>query len=577
MSQPIGIDFGTTNSVVASYGGGAVDVLPIDTPAPAWAGLGFEKVFPSVIGVSDGRTATFGWQAKQQPGDKLEAVKRLFATEESVRIGGIEMSVELAAAALFGRLRAGAEAGGAMVSRAVVTIPANSRGLARYRTKVCAGLAGIEVAALINEPTAAAMAHSISAVDDQTILVFDWGGGTLDVTVLETIAGVFMERASKGIQRSGGIDLDDLFAGHLLGRVQGQEDWSAGDRGAFRLEVERAKVLLSSQDETNIELPRGGLLNVSRAELEGVIRPKIEETGGPITQCLRDLKMDASAIDQVVLVGGSSKIPALRQFVAETLGKEPAAGADPMTAVAEGAAIAAAILADQLDSDFFVGTEHALGTIAGNEHGVQSFSVLIPRNHSLPAKATGSYTPVNDHQEVVRVQVVEGDPDVALDHPDNVVLKDWEVPIDSSRVIQEAGFEIEYEYDVDGILHVTVTDHKTGDEMLREDVSFGATGDRAGLVKTAKELREILETGLLSGADAPAPAHSGYSPTPTVDATSAALIDRVRSKIVPFVDDEEARRLEVLCGALEGAGPDSVDTHREAVELASRQYAYLYL
>ena len=173
----IGIDFGTTNSVVAVHSPEGGDVLPIDSPPQEWAGLGFDKVLPSVIGVGSDQQATFGWQAKRQATHKLEAVKRLFATEDSVRIGGADYPVEMAAALLFARLKQGAEEAGSPLTRSVVTIPANSKGLARFRTKLCAGLAGIEVSALINEPTAAAMAHSISAGDDQTILVFDWGGG----------------------------------------------------------------------------------------------------------------------------------------------------------------------------------------------------------------------------------------------------------------------------------------------------------------------------------------------------------------------------------------------------------------
>jgi molecular chaperone DnaK (HSP70) len=578
VTTPIGIDFGTTNSVVAAYSEGGVDVLPIDNPPPKWADLGFAKVFPSVLGVRDGSTATFGWAAKEQDGDKLEAVKRLFATEESVTVGGVEMSVELAAAALFGRLKAGAESSGAIVSRAVVTIPANSRGVARSRTKVCAGLAGIEVAALLNEPTAAAMAHSISAADDQTILVFDWGGGTLDVTVLETVAGVFMERASKGIQRSGGIDLDDLFLGALVPRATGHDRWSRSERTLFRNRVELAKVLLSSQADTNIELPGGGYLNATRQHLEQAIRPRIVETRGPIEQCLRDLRIDSSAIDHVVLVGGSSKIPAVRAFVSEVLGKEPAGGVDPMTAVAEGAAIAAAIMADQLDSDFFVGTEHALGTVVLNDQQDDlEFSTIIPRNHSLPAKATNSYKPVSDHQESVKIRVVEGDPEVAIDHADNVILKEWTVPIDRSRAVSEAGFDIVFEYDVDGILHVRVVDQKTGDEMLRDDVSFGVTGDKAGLVRTARELQDILRTGRLGGATADAATTTVTAPTAyPLDPISAASIDRARTKVIPFVDDAEAKRLEALCRDVEGSSAGDIAIGREALDAACRQYAYLY-
>lgn len=578
MSLPTGIDFGTTNSVVATHSGEGTAVVPIDTPPLDWKEHGFDKVLPSVLGVANGNVATFGWGAKQQGGNALHAVKRLFATEDTVTIGGIEVSVELAAAALFGRLRAGAaKEGGATLDKAVVTIPANSRGLARTRTKLCAGLAGIEVTMLLNEPTAAAMAHSLSVTNDERILVFDWGGGTLDVTVLDTIAGVFMERASKGIQKSGGIDLDKLLTRAMLPEIPGHESWSPTDWAVFALDVELAKVRLSTLEETSFQAPNGRQVTVTRSTLERAIAPKIEETRGPIEQCLRDLRIDAGAIDRVVLVGGSSKIPAVRRFVSELLRQDPTDGVDPMTAVAEGAAIAAAILADRLETDFMVTTEHALGTIALNDTRDLAFSVLIPRNHHLPAVAEGSYSPVRDNQEAVNIEVIEGDPEMPLDHPDNVVLKEWSVPIDGTRTRTEASFDIRYDYDAEGILHVTVTDHLTGTQLLNDDVSFGAQGDKAELVRIAKELRELLTTGRMPGVARPIAAAGTASLRggEAVDPASVALVARVRGKIVPFVDDKDARRLEALCTELEGASADRPERH-EALEAEARQFAYLY-
>lgn len=571
---PIGIDFGTTNSVVAAHGAESVDVLPIDHPLGSWANLGFERVLPSVIGIGTTQEATFGWAAKQQAANKLEAVKRLFATEDSVSIGGAEYSVEMAAALLFARLKQGAEAAGATADRAVVTVPANSRGLARFRTKLCAGLAGIEVTALINEPTAAAMAHSISAADDQNILVFDWGGGTLDVTVLETVAGVFIERASKGIQRSGGLDLDNLFGSAVLQDVPGHHGWSEADHGRFRLEIERAKVLLSSQLSTSIELPTGGFMEVHRDTLERAIRAKVEETRGPIDQCLADLRITADGVDHVVLVGGSSKIPLVRQAVSEVLGKEPSVGADPMTAVAEGAAIAAAILAGELDANFFVATEHALGTISVDDRGVPLFSELIGRNHKLPAKAQGGYRPVHAGQKSVRVEVIEGDPTVPLDHPDNVILKEWEIDVEPERPHQESGFTITYEYDVDGILHVTVNDDITGEFMLRDDLSFGVSRDKGGLIDLARSVNETMAGAPLGdgpGSGGP----EGRSARPP-DPATAAVLERVRTKIIPFVDEAEVQRLESMCRDLEHATGMDVDTCRSALEGEARKYAYLF-
>jgi molecular chaperone DnaK len=570
----VGIDFGTTNSVVAVHSGGSVDVLPIDEPRGQWAGLGFERVLPSVLGIGERGEATFGWVAKAQALNKLEAVKRLFATEDSVTIGGNEYSVEMAAALLFARLKQGSESAGAPLDSAVVTIPANSRGLARFRTKLCAGLAGIDVRALINEPTAAAMAHSIETRDDCKVLVFDWGGGTLDVTVLETVAGVFMERASKGIQRSGGLDLDALFAAVILEDVPGSESWGEADRAVFRLEAERAKILLSTQTTATLQL-RDKVIETNRGQLERAIRVKIEETRRPIDQCLEDLRVTPEAIDHLVLVGGSSKIPALRQFVSEVLGKEPASGADPMTAIAEGAAIAGAILSGERDSDFFVATEHALGTISVDDRGKPEFSVLIGRNHQLPAKEISGYRPVHAGQKTVSVEVIEGDPDVPLDDPENVILKQWEVDIDPSRSHEESGFSMIYDYDIDGILHVKVVDDKTGTTLLQDDLSFGVSRDKAGLVTLAQSVSatmagEALATDMSGTAQAETPSHDHG------DQQAQELLDRVRTKIMPFVDDDETQRLEGICRDLENASGSDADMCRDALEAEARKYAYLF-
>lgn len=570
--NPYGIDFGTTNSVLAQWNGREVEVLSIDTPPSDWEQLEFDKVLPSVVGVSpDGHRTTFGWAAKRQQESKLETVKRLFATEEFVDLGGSRVSVEEAAALLFGHLRTASA--GIEVDRAVVTIPANSRGLARYRTKLCAGLAGIDVQALVNEPTAAAMAYAADTRRDQNILVFDWGGGTLDVTVLETIEGVFIERASKGIPRSGGIDLDAAFAKAIRDRLPHRPSWSPAQETQFRLAVERAKILLSSQESTNIALPDGQYIEVDRALFERSIKHLLEDARQPILQCLRDLEIGPEGIDQLVMVGGSSKIPAARRLVSETVGRAPATGCDPMTAVAQGAAIASAILLGQLDKDFFVATEHALGTIVHDDNQRPRFSVLIPRNRQLPAKESDSYIPAAQGQRAVRVRVIEGDPAKEVSDPDNVVLKEWSIDVDPELTQQENAFDISYEYNVDGILHITVTNTRTGRVMLRDDVSFGVTKDKTQLIDLANRVRATIGSGRApAGLTVSAPAISA----PALDSATVRLLERARNKVVPFVGEDEGRRLEELCVEVERAAGAASDECREALERKLRQYAYLF-
>ena len=466
-----GIDFGTTNCVVARYNAGTIDVLPLDQPPPAWASAGLDRLLPSVVAVGAGGDLRFGWEAKLGADPRAEAVKRLFAAGDLMQLGGRTFPVEEIGALLFGRLRQVVGAPGGDLTRAVVTVPANSRGLARYRTRLCARLAGVEAVVLVNEPAAAAMAFGLHTGGDQTVLVVDWGGGTLDVTVLELVDGVFLEHASKGVQRLGGLDFDSLVIEHLAGEVRGSYGWTEADRAALRLEVERAKIHLSRHDEVAVALPGGDTRLLTRAKFERWVAPLVQRATDPVRRCLADLGLSSSAVDHLVLVGGTCLMPAVRDFVAAIVGREPAAGVDPLSAVAEGAAVAAAILAGEHPSDFFPATEHALGTVCLDAQSMPTFDTIIPRNHKLPARGVAAYTPVRDYERSVQVRVVEGDPDVPLDHEDNLVLGTWTVPLEF-RTAAEATFDITYEYDVDGILHVQVVDRSTGKPLLDDSVSF---------------------------------------------------------------------------------------------------------
>jgi molecular chaperone DnaK len=490
MTTAYGIDFGTTNSVLARLTGTGVETVPLADRLPAeWTSLGLDRVLPSVFALTGGRPL-FGWPAKKQTRSRLEAVKRLFAVENVVTVGGETLPVEVAGALLFGHIkeRAGDDT---PLERAVVTIPANSRGLARARTKLAAGLAGIDVLALINEPTAAAMAHARTIGSDQRILVFDWGGGTLDVTVLLAFEGSFVEQASMGVQRLGGLDLDAAFMAALAPHVPGSDGWTEEERNAFRLDLELAKIQLSTAPTVEVTLPDGGTLEITREYFENAIRPLIERTREPVEVCLRE---SPGRIDHLVMVGGSSRIPLVQRFVTDLVGSEPNRDVDPMTAIAEGAAIAAGILQGTVeDIDFHVGAEHALGTLARDDDtGVSTFSVLIGRNTKFPARTTQVYTPVRDFQESVAIVVVEGNPAKPLDDDDNVVLMDWEIPLPERRPMAEAAINITYEYDVDGILHVLVQDVRTGAVLIDAQLASGTGRNPEQLEEMKKQVVALM-------------------------------------------------------------------------------------
>jgi molecular chaperone DnaK (HSP70) len=568
VKDAFGIDFGTTNCVLGRATASGVEAIPLDDELPGdWANTGFDRVLPSVIGFADGKPI-FGWPAKKLRDNKLEAVKRLFATDDTVKIGPTELKVEEAGAIFFRHIQQRATAQGlaTRLDRAVVTIPANSRGLARYRTKLSAGLAGIEVLALINEPTAAAMAHAQVIGQNQRILVFDWGGGTLDVTVLQSYEGTFIEQSSKGIQRLGGLDIDAAFMAAVLPRVPGSADWHEHELTAFRLDLELAKVQLSTQDTARVPLPSRRLIEVTRSEFEAAVWPLVQRTREPVEVCLAE---SPGRVDHLVMVGGSSEMPVIQRFVGEIVGAAPSTKVNPMTAIAEGAAIAAGILQGTITHlDFHVGTEHALGTIVHNDRSPRAgeFSVLIGRNTKYPARATDAYQPTQDFQEKISIQVIEGDPGKPIGHEDNVVLTDWSIDLPEKRLKADAVFDITYEYDVDGILHVLVADQKTGTVMMADELAFGAAKDRSLLPAMRRRV-----DGLMAGApgDGAAAGHAALS------AEALLALKKARTRVLPFLPDADRQRLEQLVAALEVASPADEPAKLDQLERELRNHSYL--
>lgn len=571
----IGIDFGTTNSVAAQYANGEIEVIHIGNPPLDWAEMGFDRVLPSVMALDDQRRMQFGWQAKLASTDaKFEAIKRLFKEEELATAGGEEFLVEEVASALFRHIRQSVVSTGIDFTSAVITVPANSRGLARYRTKVCAGIGEIEPLALLNEPTAAAMAFSKRQIaDEQTVLVFDFGGGTLDVTLLDTRDGMFFEQASAGVQRLGGIDFDNVLFQDVMQHVANSDKWAGHEKNRIRLEVEKAKIKLSSQDEYTIvdaELVPSGY-RITRPRFNELTRQLVERSRPAIERVLSDVRMRPGDVDVLLLVGGTSNVPAVRQFVSEVAGQEPATGVDPMTAVGEGAAIAAAILTDEMtDTDFVVSTEHSLGTVVVDPREPRLiFSPIIPRNQKLPASQTETFTPVFDDQESVRIQVIEGDETKPVEHMENVVLTQFEVPLDPPRPASEAGFDLKYTYDTDGLLHIDVTDAMTGETLTdRITVAFLGSKDPRELVSMAGRVRDAVDAGVVVERDL-----SEDQPT---DPRTHELVTRARSKVMPFVDSDEAQRIDGLVDDLLKASESERQEAQEALESELRKHSYLW-
>lgn len=565
----IGIDFGTTNSVVAVKSSAGVEVLPIDTAPAKWAAYGFDNVLPSVMARDDDSRVCFGWEAKQRPTGRFDAVKRMFATQLDVATddSGSALAVEEVATMLFAELKRRAAGCGVDASQAVITVPANSKGRARLRTKLCAGMAGLEVLALVNEPTAAAMAYAQRHPESRQLLVFDWGGGTLDVTILQSVDGVFIEQASSGLPRSGGIDFDSRLEKIVRETTTGLENLSVDQRHFLRTEIELAKIRLSTADVTSVELPNGKEFRITRSRFEQEIAGLLDEARIPLERCLSELQIGPGSIDSVVLVGGTCRIPAVRRFVESALKSEIDPDIDPMTAVGEGAAIAASILTGGTpDSDFFVCLEHALGTwVFDPQTGSRNFSTIIRKGNKLPAQAAEPFVPVVVDTESVTVSVVEGDPDSPI--PDFTVLKEWAVPLkvpyseDSNR-----SFELRYEYDVDGILRVRATDNDSGEVLLEDDVSFGVASNKRELKQIADRAKAAVNDGKMSKA----------ADIKLSDPEAMKLIEQARVKVIPFLDPSEAAPVLAAVEQVEANDPSSIDSAKIELRRVMQPYSYLF-
>jgi molecular chaperone DnaK len=463
----IGIDFGTSNSVVADFQYGKPVVLPNHEG---------QQATPSVVTLRRDGSLAFGQEAKEnfEENRSIRSVKRVLGSGTRVPLVGKEMRPEQVATMLFSLIKRDAEAIVKQpIAKAVVTIPANSKGLARHATKLCAAAAGLQVLTLINEPTAAAICYGLDSHTEQTVLVYDFGGGTLDVTILKVHHGIFEEVGSKGIGKLGGDDMDDALGTYLADRFEqktGYDILRSPYATPFMLAVERAKITLSGEKTAVAWAP--GLVPekrlsleepIERVEMERIIMPFILQSGGAIDEALSRAGMRPKDVDRVILVGGTSKIPRVRRYVTEKLGREPEPfdRVDPMTCVAQGAAIVSAILQGSPGLDHYaysVKLEHSLCANPIDENGRSVLDPIIKRGIDIPCSFTKRYYPVADPAERVTVSVHEGDVYDDPDDPENVKLAEIPWEFQPPRPQADAGIDVTFEYADDGILTVAISD-----------------------------------------------------------------------------------------------------------------------
>lgn len=494
MSKIIGIDLGTTNSVAAAIQGDRPQVL-ISPDG--------ERLLPSVVGLSPAEELLVGAAAKNQyllyPERTVKSVKRMMGQEVALPLGEKTFSPPQVSAFILERLREIAAAAlGEEVHQAVITVPAYFTDAQRQATRQAGELAGLEVVRIINEPTAAALAYGLERRGSQRALVYDLGGGTFDVSIVEINEGVVEVIATAGNNHLGGDDFDARLVDFLVQHFQERSgiDLRDNPQAMARLTraAEEAKIKLSTQPFVQINEPfivaQGGRplnleVELSRGQFEEMIADLLQETVDLMQRALRDARLKSVDLDLVLLVGGSTRIPAVVELVKNYVGQVPHGEINPDECVALGAAVQAGIIAGEpLDMVFVDVAPYSLGIqILGEQFGIMHpdvMSVLIPRNTAIPTSRAEVFSTAIDNQATVKIPVYQGESLIASK---NTLLGEFTLSGIPPMPAGQPQIVVQFDYDVDGIVHVSATERSTGKNKeititrAREEVA--AAGEQA--------------------------------------------------------------------------------------------------
>ncbi|HTG69778.1 MAG TPA: molecular chaperone DnaK [Candidatus Udaeobacter sp.] len=588
MSKVIGIDLGTTNSCVAVMEGGEAVVIP--NPEG-------NRTTPSVVGFKKDGERVVGETAKRQaitnPDRTISSIKRHIGTNHKEKIDDKDYTPQEISAIILQKLKADAEAYlGQTVTQAVITVPAYFNDSQRQATKDAGKIAGLEVLRIVNEPTAAALAYGLEKTEDQTILVYDLGGGTFDVSILELGDGFFEVKATSGDNKLGGDDFDQVIIDYLVAEFKKDQgiDLSKDKAAVQRLKdaAEKAKKELSGVLTSAISLPFITMvdgvpqhleISLTRAKFEELAAGLVERTLGPTRQALSDAGMSSNDIDKVVLVGGSTRIPAVQEAVKKLIGKEPHKGVNPDEVVALGAAVQAGVLTgDVKDVVLLDVTPLSLGIETAG--GV--FTKMIDRNTTIPTSKSQVYSTYADNQPGVEIHVLQGERSMAAGNKTLGRFTLNDIPLAPRGVPQ---IEVTFDIDANGIVNVSALDKGTGksqkititsssglseDEInqMMKDAELNAEEDRKrrdlveaknsadqlvySVDKTIKDLGDKVDAAEIEKANAAKEKVTAALATDDLEQINAAA-----AELTEIVQQLSVKLYEQAAQAAEGAAPEA--------------------